>query len=138
MASMTRDQRDAFLREARIAKLVTLYGDGSPTIVPVWFEWDGEHARFFTGATSEKLRRIAADNRVALSMETAVGEKEAWVTIEGTAEVHREGGLALARRLIERYYDRERIAETWPQWERVGDGFVVVEITPTRIRSSAP
>src|SRR5262245_16481781 len=37
MAQMTPEQRAAFLAQARIAKLVTLYADGSPTAVPVWF-----------------------------------------------------------------------------------------------------
>ncbi|MGH2633069.1 MAG: pyridoxamine 5'-phosphate oxidase family protein [Tepidiformaceae bacterium] len=48
MTEMTNDERDAFLHEARIAKLATLQSDGSPTIVPVWFEWDGETASVFT------------------------------------------------------------------------------------------
>jgi len=69
MAQMTPEQRAAFLAEARIAKLVTLYADGSPTAVPVWFEWDGRQARIFTGRTSEKVRRIRAEGVSVLLVE---------------------------------------------------------------------
>lgn len=135
MAKMSPEQRDAFLREPRIAKLVTLYSDGRPTAVPVWFDWDGETARVFTTRASEKVRRIQADPRVALSVETGVGELEAWVTIEGDARVRDEGGLELAGKLIERYYPPERQAEVWPGWEKMADEWVLIEIEPVRIRS---
>jgi PPOX class probable F420-dependent enzyme len=132
---MTPEAADVFLRTTRIAKLATLKADGSPTIVPVWFEWDGAVARVFTSPDSPKVGRIRRDPRVALSVEEGVGARESWVTIEGTATVAQEGGLALARRLIERYYDDGRIAETWPTWEGSAAGWVVITITPSRIRS---
>ena len=135
MATMTSEAIDTFLRETRIAKLATLNADGSPNIVPVWFDWEGGVARVFTSKTSPKIRRIAADNRVALSVEEGVGAQERWVTIEGTAGVEESGGLALARKLIDRHYSPERIAETWPSWEKISDEWVVIAITPRRIRS---
>ena len=85
--------------------------------------------------TSPKVRRIQADQRVALSVEEGVGVAEAWVTIEGTAAIVESGGLELARQLIDRYYSPERVAETWPSWEKMGDQWVVIAITPSRIRS---
>jgi PPOX class probable F420-dependent enzyme len=138
MAEMTTAQRDAFLSEARIATLVSLYGDGRPTAVPVWFEWDGEVARIFTGRASEKARRIRADSRVALTVAEAVGVPEAWVTIEGHAALIDEGGYALAQRLAPRYYSPERARQTLAEWGRLEGIFVVIAITPDRIRSSAP
>jgi PPOX class probable F420-dependent enzyme len=133
---MTPGERDAFLREARIAKLVTLRHDGSPTVNPVWFEWDGSAARLFTSRGTGKVKRIAANPKVAISVETGVGEPEAWVTLEGDAVVRDTGGKELARRLIERYYDEEKIAATWPGWEAAAENFVVIELTPERIVTS--
>ena len=135
---MTPAQLDAFLRETRIAKLVTLYADGRPTSVPVWFEWDGEAARLFTSVDSGKVGRIEADPRVCLSVEEAVGVGEAWVTIEGNATIETEGGMELARRLAYRYYSPEKAAATLPGWERMAAKWVVVKVAPTRIRSLAP
>lgn len=135
MPEMTAEQREAFLRETRIAKLATLNADGSPTMVPVWFEWDGRTASLFTGRTSPKIRRIERDPRVALSVEEGVGVTEAWITIEGTASVEQFGGYELAERLAQRYYEEPRRSEALAQWKQARDEFVVVRITPTRVRT---
>jgi PPOX class probable F420-dependent enzyme len=135
MPEMTTAQRDAFLRETRIAKLATLNADGSPTIVPVWFDWDGETATIFTGRTSPKIRRVQRDPRVALSVEEGVGVREAWVTIEGTASIEQSGGYELSERLAERYYEEPRRSEALADWGKVRESFVVIRITPTRIRT---
>lgn len=137
MAAMTPEQRDAFLRAPRIAKLVTLYADGSPTVAPVWFEWDGERARLFTLDTSEKVRRIRRDPRVCLSVEEPTGVAEAWVTIEGTAAIE-DGGFALAQRLAPRYYPPAKAATALEDWAKQADRWVTVAVTPRRIRSMAP
>ena len=134
---MTPEQRDAFLRETRIAKLATLNADGSPSIVPVWFEWDGSQAFVFTLDSSPKVRRIKRDARVALSVEQPVAVREAWVTIEGTASVE-PGGFELAERLAPRYYDAERSRSALESWAAQRDHWVVLRISPRRIRSSAP
>ena len=134
---MNRDARDAFLRETRIAKLATLLTDGSPTIVPVWFEWDGQTAAVFTSRASPKVARILAHPAVALSVEESVGVPEAWVTIEGTAAIEETGGMELARRLAQRYYAAERAAAAITEWEKLAHLWVVVRITPRRVRSSS-
>jgi PPOX class probable F420-dependent enzyme len=138
MSEMTPAERDEFLRETRIGKLAFLNTDGSPTIVPIWFEWDSDTAAIFTGGRSAKVRRIWADPRVALSVEAGVGAAEAWVTVEGRAEIEREGGYELAVRLAGRYYEEPRRSQALSGWEKVREGLVVVRIRPTRIRSRAP
>jgi PPOX class probable F420-dependent enzyme len=131
---MTDAERDAFLRETRIAKLATLNADGSPTIVPVWFEWDGEAARAFTSKSSPKVKRIAADPRVALSVEEGVGAAEAWVTIEGECTVAPEGTGDLIARLARRYYAPEQAEKSIKEWLAL-DIWVTLEVRPKRIRS---
>ncbi len=137
MPRMTHQQRDAFLNVPRIAKLVTLYPDGSPTVVPVWYDWDGEHVWIFTSRDSEKVGRIRSDPRVCLSVEEPVGIPEAWVSIEGTAVIE-EGGMALARRLAPRYYPPEKAAQAIASWGAEADRWVLLKITPRRIRTAAP
>lgn len=136
MAEMTPDQLDAFLSEPRIAKLATLNSDGSPNIVPVWFEWADREARVFTSPASAKIRRIERDNRVALSVEEPVGVPEAWVTIEGEATIASDGTWELIERLARRYYAPERANAALAQWR--GMPWVTVRIRPRRIRSMAP
>ncbi|HMO52941.1 MAG TPA: TIGR03618 family F420-dependent PPOX class oxidoreductase [Tepidiformaceae bacterium] len=133
--AMNTEQRNAFLRETRIAKVATLNADGSPTIVPVWFEWDGAGARVFTSKNSPKVKRIQADPRAALSVEEPVGIPEAWVTIEGTCSLTREGTRELIARLARRYYDPEKAEKSIKEW-LAADIWVTIEIPPKRILSS--
>ena len=135
MSKMDKSALDAFLGEARIGKLVTLRGDGSPTVAPIWYAWDGATATIFTSRKSAKVRRIEADPRVALSVEEPVGKPEAWVTIEGTAAIEQHGGIELARELIVRYYTPERAAAVLPSWEKSAADWVVIRLTPTRFES---
>lgn len=136
MAAMTAQAIDAFLAQARIAKLSYLRGDGSPTVIPIWFEWDGKEARVFTSRGSAKLKHISRDPRVALSVETATGETEAWVTIEGDAIVE-GGGWELAQRLAARYYSAEKSASTLESWEANSSDWVTIRIAPRHVRSLA-
>ena len=138
MARMSLDQIHSFLAEPRIATLTSIYADGRPTAVPVWFEWNDGKALVFTSAGSEKVARIRANRQVALSVAEAVGAQEAWVTIEGLASIEDEGGMDLAKRLLPRYYSPERVAKALPEWEKMADQWVVISIDPTRVRSSAP
>jgi PPOX class probable F420-dependent enzyme len=134
---MTDEQRDAFLREPRIAVLTTLSTDGSPTGIAIWFEWDGGRARMFTTRDSPKVRRIEADPRVSLTVAEPTGVPEAWVTIEGEARIA-EGGFALAERLAPRYYPSAQAERALASWGAEADRWVVIEVTPRRIRSLAP
>ena len=137
MPAMTPAQRDAFLHEPRIALLTTLYADGSPLAVPIWFDWDGERARVFTSRRSEKVRRIGQDQRVCLTVAEPAGVPEAWVAIEGTAIV-RDGGWEVAQRLAPRYYPPDKAEQALRDWGADAEQWVVVEITPRRIRSMGP
>jgi PPOX class probable F420-dependent enzyme len=135
---MTVAQRDAFLADPRIAVLTSLGADGAPTAVPVWFGWDGKLARVFTGRSSEKIGRLRADPRVCLTIAEPAGVPEAFVTIEGTARILDDGGLALAKQLTPRYYDAEKAARTLADWGSNPSEWALIEITPTRIRTLAP
>jgi PPOX class probable F420-dependent enzyme len=137
MAEMTPEALDTFLRETRIAKLAYLQASGAPTIVPVWFEWDGKVARVFTSRRSPKVKRLEADNRVALAVEELVGVPERWATIEGTVTIAEEGVIPLIERLARRYYAPDRAAEAIKSWSANPDMWVVLTVTPERIRSGA-
>ena len=110
--------RDAFLAETRIAVLTTLDSSGWPVSVPVWFEWDGSHARVFSSVGSRKISRLQADSRASLLIANNVGEPEYWVAIDGDVEVREEGAAALAKRLADRYWDmsdeeHRKTVDTW-------------------------
>jgi len=136
MASMSPAEVETFLRETRIGKLAYLHPDGMPTVVPIWFEWDGQVARIFTSRTSRKAKRIAEEPRVALSVEEPVGVQERWVTIEGTCSITGEGTVGLIERLARRYYEPAKAEETIRAWTSRPEMWVTLTITPLKVRSS--
>ena len=136
MAEMTPEAVETFLRETRIAKLAYLQPSGAPTIVPIWFEWDGTVARMFTSRTSRKAKRLAIEPRAALSVEEPLGVDERWVTIEGTCAISDDGTSELIRRLTRRYYEGAKAEATIVSWLAKPEMWVTLTVTPTRVRSS--
>ena len=64
------DEVRAMLARANLAHLATVLPGGAPHSVPVWVDLDeGDRLLFFTQAGSRKARNLAADGRVALSVE---------------------------------------------------------------------
>ena len=105
MGQMSDADREAFLAVNRYGILSTLRRDGSPIAIPVWFDWDGRSVRMFTNAGSPKLRRLATDARASVLVTNHIDEKEKWVAFDGTVAVSDDGGLELAEKLAQRYWD---------------------------------
>ncbi len=137
MTKMSDEAREAFLAETRLGVLSTLRDDGAPISVPVWFEWDGSHARMFTTAGSRKIERLAQDARASLLVAARIDEPEAWVAIDGRIDVLEEGAADLAERLAERYWDMDDPAKraTVDMWRRAAAMLHVLELIPTAVRS---
>ena len=76
MGSMTDQACQDFLSETRLGILTNLTESGAPVAVPVWYEWDGERARIFTGRESAKVRRLQRDPRASLLVARPLGEPE--------------------------------------------------------------
>lgn len=77
---------DARLRDEPILWLGTVRPDGRPHLVPVWFLWDGASIYIYSQPAAQKLRNLAANDRVTLALEAANRGGDI-VIIEGTAEV---------------------------------------------------
>jgi hypothetical protein len=132
---MSRDEADAFLRETRIASLSTVGANGRPVTIPVWYEWDGKVARVFSSKSAAKIRRLAANPAVSLTVYEGAGVPEAWVSIEGNASVSEDGVEELIGRLARRYYPAERAERIVKQWLGSGPVFAMITIEPERVRS---
>lgn len=137
MTTMTKDYQEQFLAKTRYGYLTTLTKDGWPRTVPVWFSWDGNSVRVFTGKASAKVKRIRLDSRVTLLVANEQHENEAWVAFDGLATIRLEGGFELAAQLASRYWDisdPERQA-TLESWQAKSEHLCVIEWVPTTIRS---
>jgi len=57
------------LERPLFAHLATLRPDGSPQSSVMWFEWDGQRARFSHTTTRQKYRNLLADGRVSFHVQ---------------------------------------------------------------------
>lgn len=141
MAQMTADQMTTFLERTRQAILLTSEADGRANGVPVWFDWDGQTVRIFSGRDAPKVRRIAGDPRISVLVTNDVDEAPAWVAFEGRAQidVDADAKQLAVDVLAPRYWDLDvpdhrTTVDAWSQ--APGDAFVVIRLEPERIRSS--
>lgn len=102
MPALDPDEGLARFAAARVARLATLRADGSPRLVPVTFALvDGlvcsavDEVKPKTTTRLARLADVARDPRVGLVVDHYADDWSAlwWVRVDGTATVHRAGGL---------------------------------------------
>ncbi|HLT16807.1 MAG TPA: PPOX class F420-dependent oxidoreductase [Acidimicrobiales bacterium] len=94
------------LEGPHLAHVVTVNPDGSPHVSCVWVGLDGEQVVFASLGPWRKLRNLARDPRIALSVESdrqaQTGMRE-YLVIHGTAEVRQGGAPELLQELARVY-----------------------------------
>jgi len=117
---------------ARTAKLAVVRADGSPHVVPVWVDLDGDDVVFTTSAETIKGRLILRDGRVSLCWDDE-RPPFAFLTIAGTAVTSTDPDELLhwAIRIGGRYMGADR-AEEFGRRNAVPPE-MVVRVTPTKI-----
>ena len=128
---MTPTEIDAFLREPRIADLATVRPDGAPHVAPVWFHYDGDKVLVVAEPTAVKLRNIAHDPRVSLSIPTP-DDPYRYVIVRGTAEVSDDGPEELVRTMAIHYKGPEE-GERYAQRINRETTLRTITITPTKL-----
>ncbi len=63
------EHADARLRQERTIWLATVDRDGTPSVRPVWFLWNGEHVLVYSKPTAAKVRHIERNPRVCLHLD---------------------------------------------------------------------
>jgi pyridoxamine 5'-phosphate oxidase family protein len=100
------DEEVAYLQSQRLARVATVGPDGQPDVVPVGFEYDGEHL-YIGGIDPEKTRKYrnieAGNDKVAVVIDDLVSAQPwtpRYLRVYGTAElVERPGQFGPARYL---------------------------------------
>ena len=117
---------------ARTAKLAVVRKDGSPLVLPVWVDLDGDEIVFTTGADTAKGKAVLRDPRVCLCWDDDVPPFH-FVTIAGNATTSDDPDelLRWATRIAGRYMGDER-AEEYGRRNAVAPE-MVVRVTPTRV-----
>lgn len=113
------------VESAPLAHFVTLNDDGSPHVTIVWIGVEGDEIVSGHLGTWKKLRNVARDSRVALSMETSrlneIGLAE-YLVLHGRARITEGGGAELLQRLAHSYI---RPGVKFPPFDDPPPGFVM-------------
>jgi hypothetical protein len=117
-----------------LARLAYTGLDGGPRVVPIGFLWNGHQLDMWTAVGSAKIEALAADPRVALTIDTA-GIPPRVLLIRGTATLttHEgvpDGFVEAAPKTVP--------ADQLEQWEAgvrgLYDSMVQVSVTPTWVK----
>jgi len=132
------DSAREVLESGALAHLVTLNPDGSPHVTCVWVGLeDGEIVSGHLRGSQRKLRNVARDPRVALSVEAAtsnaVGMRH-YLVVHGRARITDGGAPELLQRLARVYVAPNAV---FPPMTDPPPGHVL-RITPERIGGYGP
>ena len=129
MATIPEQYRDLFTKKA-FAHLATAGPDGAPQVTPVWVDFDGTHVRFNTAKGRVKVRNLARDPRVALSIQDPDNPYR-YLQIRGrVVEVTEKGADDHIDALAKKYTGQERYAHRRP-----GEVRITVKVLPEKIQS---
>jgi PPOX class probable F420-dependent enzyme len=108
----------ALIESGKVAHLVTIAADGSPRVAIIWVGLDGDEiVSGHLNPTQHKLRNVAADPRVALSIEADsvndMGLQE-YLVVRGTARLQEGGAAALLQRLARVYIGPDAVFPPMP------------------------
>ena len=126
------------LSSAEPARLAYTWTDGTPRVVPIWFEWNGTELVFGSPTNAPKVAVLRKRPDVAITIDRATQFPYKVLLLRGVAEIREVDGLApeyVASAL--RYFGEEQ-GEAWvemvgqlgvpmvrvsvlPQWARVLD-----------------
>jgi PPOX class probable F420-dependent enzyme len=135
---MSEDEVRAFLSVGtRTGKLALTRLDGSPMVVPVWFDVDDDGTLLFTTwHETIKAKSLRRDGRVSLCVDEG-HPPYAYARIDGVTTIVDDPDLlrSWATRIAGRYMGAE-LAEQYGERNSV-PGELLVRITPTRIVAQA-
>jgi hypothetical protein len=75
-----------------LARLAYVAADGSPRVIPVGYLWTGRTIVVCTATTAPKVRAIAADPRVAITIDTP-GPPAQVLSVRGRADIETVAGI---------------------------------------------
>ena len=128
MARIPDQFRDLFEKKA-FASLATVGADGTPQVTPVWVDFDGTHVRFNTAKGRVKVRNLARDPHVALSIQDPDNPYR-YVQVRGrVVETTEKGADAHIDALAKKYLGQDK----YP-FRRPGEVRVMYKVLPESVQ----
>ena len=132
---MSKQAIERFLAGPNLARIATVKKDGSPFVVPVWYEWDGGCCYVVGTATASWVENIMRDPRVCLVIDRDDPPHEK-VIIEGRAEITGQrlvDWIDIAQRMVVRYMAPSARAAYLEEIKN--QAMVTIRVTSSRITS---
>ena len=113
------------------ARLAYVWADGSPRVIPIWFHWNGKEIVMGTPAKAPKLKALAKNPRVSLTIDDNVFPHKV-LLVRGTARLELVDGVVPEYALAaERYFGPEQGKAWAAQMGKMVQSMVRVTVTPT-------
>ena len=113
------------------ARLAYVWADGSPRVIPIWFHWNGKEIVMGTPAKAPKLKALAKNPRVSLTIDDNVFPHKV-LLVRGTARLEPVDGVVPEYAMAaERYFGPEQGKAWAAQMGKMVQSMVRVTITPT-------
>lgn len=138
--AMTDRDLERFLTTPRSASLAYTRRDGSPFVVPVWFQWRDGEVRIGTGAADPKVRAIRRSPRVTVLVHddrapyrVAILEGDASIEVLGPADADPTDGIAIdyLGRAGGKVYEQQMAASG-----AFDEGRAIIRVRPDVIRTN--
>ena len=113
------------------ARLAYVWTDGSPRVIPIWFHWNGKEIVMGTPPKAPKLKALAKDPRVSLTIDDNVFPHKV-LLVRGTARLEPVNGVVPEYAMAaERYFGPEQGKAWVAQMGKMVQSMVRVTVTPT-------
>ena len=113
------------------ARLAYVWADGSPRVIPIWFHWNGKEIVMGTPAKAPKLKALAKNPRVSLTIDDNVFPHKV-LLVRGTARLEPVDGVVPEYAMAaERYFGPEQGKAWAAQMGKMVQSMVRITITPT-------
>ena len=136
MPPLSRKKLDEFLNgQPHVMKLATVTRDGSPSVVPIWYDYDGELFLVVGPHDARWVTNIQRDFRVSVCIDTCDAPYTR-VMIQGVAEIIDDNYLPTSSDKAVRYLGNEAGARYFV--ENRMNSRVLVRIIPSKTSSWGP
>lgn len=106
MPALSKEEMERFLKGPNIAKVATVRKNGSPSVVPVWYYWDGKSCFVVGRKKSAWVKDIKREPRVSILIDDAAPPYPK-VIMEGKAKIvgtELDDWIDIGRQMVKKYF----------------------------------
>lgn len=134
--SMTKEEREAFLAEARVGVLAAAVADGPPLLTPIWYSYEpGGDVLMSTNGESTKAALLRAAGRASLCVQTETAPYK-YVVVEGPVVLDDRSDPEWMRDVARHYLGNELGDMYSEATADTHESSITIRLTPTRWRTT--